>query len=131
MFRGGDFVDKQGFREPQNKPSYSLSTQDIEGAQPKSRQAYILRNSQRLGGAGAQIIDPINMDPAGQEKTPNGGKGVSDAMNMGEKYAPKGQRDALTTQDINGGVKKNSYGAVLTVEDRFKGETAGQFKRKP
>lgn len=52
MFRGGDYVDKNGFGEPQNKPSYNLSTQDIDGAQPKSRVAY-LRNSQRLGGAGA------------------------------------------------------------------------------
>jgi hypothetical protein len=32
MFRGGDFVDKSGFTDPSNKPSYSLSTQDIEGA---------------------------------------------------------------------------------------------------
>lgn len=38
MFRGGDFVDKAGFADPSTKPSYSLSTHDIEGAQAKSRQ---------------------------------------------------------------------------------------------
>ena len=76
-------------------------------------------------------MDPLNMDPAGTEKTAHGGKGVSDIMNMGEKYVPKNQRDALTTYDINGGIKKNSYGAVLNVEDRLVNETAGGFKRKP
>jgi len=34
-------------------------------------------------------MDPLNMDPAGTEKTAHGGKGVSDIMNMGEKYVPK------------------------------------------
>ena len=89
MFRGGDFVDKTGFTDPSNKPSYSLSTHDIEGAQAKSRQAYVLRGSQRLGGAGAQIMDPMTMDPAGGDKLSTGGRGVSDIMNHGEKYVPK------------------------------------------
>ena len=120
MFNGGDYIDKASFREPSNKPSYNLSTQDIEGAQPKSRASYTLRNSQRLGGAGAAIMDPSIMDPAGADKIPVGSKGVSDILNMGEKYIPKNQRDALSTHDINGGIKKNAYGAIMTMEDRMK-----------
>ena len=60
------------------------------------------------------------MDPAGGDKLSTGGRGVSDIMNHGEKYVPKNQRDALTTHDINGGVKKNSYGQVMNMEDRLK-----------
>lgn len=122
MFRGGDYIDKSSFREPTNKPSYNLSTQDIEGAQSKNRSSYALRNSQRLGVAGSSIMDPTKMDPAGADKVPMsvGSKGVSDILNHGERYVPKNQRDALTTHDINGGVKKNAYGAVMTMEDRLK-----------
>jgi len=49
---------------------------------------------------------------------------------MGEKVITKDSRNAMTTRDINGGVKKNAYGAVMTIESRLKYETAGQFKRK-
>ena len=66
-------------------------------------------------------MDPTRMDPAGAEKVPigPGSKGVSDILNMGEQYVPKNQRNALTTHDINGGVKRNAYGAVVTMEERM------------
>ena len=38
-------------------------------------------------------------------------------MNMGDNiYAPKYMQNSLSTQDINGGVKKNKYGQVLQVD---------------
>ena len=61
-----------------------------------------------------------------------GGNGVSEIMNMGERsYLQKNERDALTTHNINGGVKRNSYGAIMSVEQRLINEVAGGFKRKP
>jgi len=46
-------------------------------------------------------------------------------MNMGEKYVPKHQRDGHATNDINGSVKKNKYGAVMSMDQRLVNETAG------
>jgi len=124
MFRGGDYVDRPEFREAAAKPGYdSLDIRDIAGAQPKRRQE--LRSSHKLGGAGAQIVDSHLMDAAGRNKLPPSQRGVSDVLDMGERYTPKQQRDALATRDINGGIKKNSWGQVVTLEDRLVHETAG------
>ena len=73
------------------------------------------------------------MEAAGREKLAQGNAfGVSDIMNMGqqyEKYVQKHERDALTTHDINGKVKKNAYGAVMNIDERLINQTAGQYKR--
>ena len=73
-------------------------------------------------------MDPTQMNPAGGEKyaTNQSGRGVSDILNQGQiNVPPKNGRDALSTHDINGGIKRNSYGAVVTVEERLKNEIAG------
>ena len=112
------------------KASYSLSTNDIDGAQPKRRIEKV-RSEQNLRGIGAQIMmknDNSKMIQTNAlDKIPDlkNSKGVFDVMNMGEKYVPKNLMNSLSTQDINGKEKKNAYGQVLKVEDRFKNIIAG------
>ena len=125
MFRGGDYVDRPGFYDKATgKPvNSSLNTNDIEGAQPKRR--FGSRDSQGLGQAGQQIMD------AGaahriytQQKLQAQGQAVGNLFSMGTQKM-ENKRDPLSTHDINGGIKRNQYGAVLHSDHNLEGKAAG------
>lgn len=89
-------------------------------AQGNRRQGSAVRTTQTLGDAGVRIMNSGN-----QNRSSISGRQISEIMNMGEKYVPKHQRDGHATNDINGSVKKNKYGAVMSMDQRLVNETAG------
>ena len=135
MFRGGSYVDKQDFGNIIGKPGHNyMDTSDIAGAQPKKR--FDSRQSRQLGGIGAQIIDNNSMAPAGSKKAVKLGQGsISELWSQGEQYhkiEAKNMRDPLSTKDINGGIKKNQFGAKLPeVNANQLASYAGSIKTKP
>jgi|DEB0MinimDraft_12_1074336.scaffolds.fasta_scaffold129594_1 hypothetical protein len=105
MFRGGDYVDKQGFNDLRGKPGHNyMNTDDIAGARPKKH--FQPTTKGMMHQAGANIMDNNMMSAAGvKQVAAPGQRGISDVWSMGqqyEKYEPKQERNPLMTKDING-----------------------------
>jgi hypothetical protein len=78
-----------------------------------------------LGNVGSQIVDSGSASRIyAQQKLQAHGKGVGDIFSLNyQKSEPK--RDPLTTHDINGGVKRNQYGAKVTLDQNLQSKPAG------
>ena len=99
-----------------------MDVSDISGAKAKpSRRFSEIRNSQKLGNVGAQIMNSHRMESAGRMKVPLNIGNVSDLL-MGGNYEH-------VNHNVNG-VKKNQYGQVMKMDERLVNEVAGQVKSR-
>lgn len=96
-----------------------MDTSDIIGAQPRRKLAKRMSNNIR-----GEFVDNRLMEVAGSKKRVDKQGGVSDAL-FGSYNNLFNKRDlGLNTHDING-LKKNSFGAPMKLDDRFTKMIAG------
>lgn len=80
-----------------------------------------------LRRAGSKIVDNALMTAAGVQQ-PQAQQHASELFDMGNRMETKGQRNALGTLDINGGIKRNRFGAVMSLDPRLADRAAGGAK---
>ena len=125
MFRGGDYVDKPEFYNKSKIGHNYMRTDDIDGAKPRPQ--FQSRNKH----IGASILEPYSMTPAGGSVIDKNvsGSGVAGLFSTNHQKMDK-KRDPLSTHDINGGIRRNQYGAKLEINQDNIYQKAGQVKMK-
>lgn len=82
--------------------------------------------------AGSHVIENTKMTAAGVKKMP---KFVEPSMNDLFTHGVQGQaeneKNSLRTLDINGGVKKNRFGAIMKIDNKLANQIAGTTKNVP
>lgn len=78
------------------------------------------------------MIENTLMTAAGVKKMP---KFVEPSMNDLFTHGPQGsaenEKNSLKTLDINGGIKKNRFGAVMKLDNKLADQIAGTSKNVP